>query len=515
MPWWRTRRWQRALHDLLLERGRRRFHLLLSDQAALGATSFARRTVEVNPVQLAFPSDPAARAQVRHAPSDALVWEQTMTTALVEHEAGHICHSGAKPIATQLGWLWNALEDERQERRQCRANPALAPLFELLGDAAWRENQPTADLLAGCLLWRWEHDHPAKSRLFSPDPAEAACWEWQVRPLVEQAWEAATSEEVTELARQILSVLGRPEDAPLPAGLPKSLCAGVIGERMPGDAPDGQPVPSQTPPLPDAVALPGRGQRVPPRDPALAEADPTALLAQVEGFARDLALALRPPTPNQRPRPHRSRGALVLERVLEGHERPFTHETAPAPSRELALLVLVDQSGSMGKRIYDNTRICGAATATMLLCRAAELAQVRLGVWGFTSGPTPAIHRPLSTGVSEGARRRIAGMDGYGEDTELAPVFRQAVAALSACPRREQRLLLVLHDGALYEEDAELVRAEVETLPRSRILLQPIFMGDDAGAVEANRAIFGRVLACPQVADLAPLLRAWLRATLG
>ena len=90
LPWWRTRRWQRALHDLLLERGRRRFHLLLSDQAALGATNFARRAVEVNPVQLQYPSDPAARAQVRHAPSDALLWEQTMTTALVEHELGKV-----------------------------------------------------------------------------------------------------------------------------------------------------------------------------------------------------------------------------------------------------------------------------------------------------------------------------------------------------------------------------------------------------------------------------------------
>src|SRR5215472_16075418 len=151
LPWWRTRRWQRYLHDLLLERGRRRYHLILSDRVALGATSFFRRTVEVNPVQLAYPADPAARAQVRHAPNDPLAWEQSIATALVEHEAGHVCHSGAKPTATQLGWLWNALEDERQERRQSQANPDVTPLFDLLGDAALRENQPTSDLLAGCL----------------------------------------------------------------------------------------------------------------------------------------------------------------------------------------------------------------------------------------------------------------------------------------------------------------------------------------------------------------------------
>ena len=150
----------------------------------------------------------------------------------------------------------------------------------------------------------------------------------------------------------------------------------------------------------------------------------------------------------------------------------------------------------------------------MLLSRAAELAQIRLGIWGFTDAPTPTIHRPLSIGVSERARRRIAWMDGGGW-TALASVFHQAVEALAACPRDEYRVLVVLHDGELYAADVALVRAEVETLPRQRILLQPIFIGDDEDAVEGNRAIFGRVLACPQVADLAPLLRTWLRATLG
>lgn len=512
-PWWRTRRWQNALRDLLLLRGRRRFSLILSDQAALGATDFQRRTVEVNPVQVAYPPAPADRRLVRSAPSDALAWEQQMATALVEHESGHICHSGSKPAATQLGWLWNALEDERQERLQQLANPDLEQLFQFLGDAIWRENAPTADLLASCLLWRWEHDRPVSQRRFRPAPADQARWDQEVRPLVERAWGAATSDEVTELAQQILQILGLPEDAPLPPTLPFSGCVGVSGQRGPGDAPDGSPVSRQPAPLPDGVQRPsgggvGQGGSAPNRN----EADPAPLLAQVEGFARDLAWALRPPTPNQWPRPHRSRGTLVLERALEGHERPFTFERAPAPARELALLVLVDQSGSMGDRSSPDSRLSHAATAAMLLERAAELAGIRFGVWGFTTYPT--IHRPLSVGVSDEARRRIAGMDGGGS-TELAPTFRQAVAALAACPVKEHRLLVVLHDGDLLTSDAALVRAQVETLPRLRILLQPVFIGDDAQAVKDNRAVFGRVLACPQVADLAALLGAWLRATLG
>lgn len=515
-PWWRTRRWQTYLQDLLLERGRRRFHLVVDDHAALGATNFQGRLVEVNPVGLTFPADAQARAEVRSAPSSRLLWEQTITIALVEHEAGHICHSGEKPAAPLLGQLWNALEDEREERRQCRANPDLVPLFDLLGDAAARESKPTADLLAGCLLWRWEHDHAPDQRRFRPNSVDEARWEQAIRPLVERAWEAATSDEVTLLSRQILAILGLSEDAPIPADLPRSICAGAGGQRRKGDAPDGQPVPSQPPLPPDGVPLPGRGAgtAVSPH-PSQAEADPTALLAQVEGFARDLALALHPPTPHAWPRPHRSRGELVLERALEGHERPFAFQSAPAPARKLSLLVLVDQSTSMGKRADARSRISSAVTATMLLNRAAELAGIRLGIWGFTAGPTSAMHRPISRGVSETARRRIAGMEGWGVATQLAPVFHQAVEALAACPRDEHRLLVVLHDGELRPYDAAQVRAEVETLAQQRILLQPVFIGDDPRAVDANRAVFGRVLACSQVEELPALLRAWLRATLG
>ena len=59
---------------------------------------------------------------------------------------------------------------------------------------------------------------------------------------------------------------------------------------------------------------------------------------------------------------------------------------------------------------------------------------------------------------------------------------------------------MVLHDGGLEEEDAALVRTAVEKLPRKRILFQPILIGNDLKAVEANRAIFGLVLTCPQLA---------------
>src|SRR5690349_4619384 len=122
-PWWRTRRWQRYLRDLLLVRGRRRYTLSLSEQHPLGATDTRRHLVLINPTQLDAPADAAARSRIRHLPPMTAavahgrrdVFQQAVTVGLVEHEAGHIRHSGTKPSGQTLAWLWNALEDERQE----------------------------------------------------------------------------------------------------------------------------------------------------------------------------------------------------------------------------------------------------------------------------------------------------------------------------------------------------------------------------------------------------------------
>jgi hypothetical protein len=102
-------------------------------------------------------------------------------------------------------------------------------------------------------------------------------------------------------------------------------------------------------------------------------------------------------------------------------------------------------------------------------------------------------------------------MDGWGDGTWLSDVFRRAVDALD---RRSEplKLLIVLHDGALIDDDAERVQQIVATLPKRRIILQPLLLGDDPRAREANTRVFGHVLACPDIGDLAARLSAWLRA---
>jgi hypothetical protein len=511
LAWHRTRVWQRFLHDLLLVRGRRRYTLSISPHNPLGATDPTQRRVLINPFELADPGYPT-RALIRWCPlAQPDIWQQAIATALVEHEAGHIRHSGAKPSAPLLGWLWNCLEDERQERRQIAAHAPLAQTFDFLGDVVWAAQMPTQDLLAGCLVWRWEWDHAPDQRRFTPTDEDRERWEHQVRPLVEAAWQAATSDDVTALAQHILDLLALPSDAPVPDDLPRQICR--CGH---GHVPEtgGSSVPAiDVPHTPGGIALPGHAADYPSGD-GIAEGDPSAILADIEGYARSLAASLRPVVPQQHPQPHPTCGTFVLERAMVRAARPFDHRQTAAPARDVALLLLIDESGSMGDNWDEGNLIAGAIRATMLLARAAELAHITCGVWGFTDHAEPLVVQPLQQGIQPGSYRRIAGMDGFGECTWLSDVFHAAVEHLAQ--RTEPlKLLIVVHDGAIDPYDAERVQADVATLPKHGILLQPVLIGTDTQAMEANTKVFGHVLACPNIGDLAQRLSTWLRAIVG
>ncbi len=72
-----------------------------------------------------------------------------------------------------------------------------------------------------------------------------------------------------------------------------------------------------------------------------------------------------------------------------------------------------------------------------------------------------------------------------------------------------------MHDGAIDPYDAERVQADVAMLPKRGILLQPVLIGTDTQAMDANTKVFGHVLTCPDVRDLAHRLSAWLRAVVA
>jgi hypothetical protein len=513
LPWWQTRTWYTYLSDSLKFYSHRRYWLDLSSRHGLGATDPISRKVEINPEGIDFP-DAKAWNHIRHMVCQKVAFEQAVTTAAVAHEAGHIRISGQKPKASTLGWLWNALEDERLERFMAGRYPELQAQFDFLGDAVWSEMESTQEMLAGCLLWRWEHDKPVRERKFSPiDPT---LWHQQIRPRVEQAWSVKTSDEVVELAKEILTLLNIPEDAPADR-LPKLGCACGEGGSQPGTgkpldaskdagAPPKAPNGSNIPGTSDSSDGVGRGSP----GSGLREADPAMILQLVEGYARDLASSLKPPAPHERERAHSSRGEFVLERAITGHQRPFDHKSVPAPSKSVAILTLVDMSGSMGSGGVTSSRMYQTTQAAMLLNRACELARVTLGIWGFREEDEPLLIRPLCIGSTEATCRRIAGMTGQ-SGTRLASVFEKAVNQLASQPQT-LKLLVVFHDGALRADDSANVRTIADTLKSLRINLLPVYIGNNPNEVRANQKTFGSVLDCSNLAELVPKVRAWMRA---
>ena len=242
--------------------------------------------------------------------------------------------------------------------------------FERLGDAAWLATEPTDNLLHWCLLWRWEasRNDPEHSRM-DYSSGDWQLWELAIRPLVEQAWSVPSSDDIIPIAEEILALLGIDTQAEPP---PLGWCV-AHGQRH--DAPD---EPLDTAPAPDdgdLPAFPGTGSGAGNMaGPAPGEDDPAPVLLEIEGAARELARTLRPPSPNVRPVPHASRGELQVERAMVHSVRPFEHAHLAAPARSLALLMLVDESGSMGHGAVAGSRAWGAVRAAMLLDRACELA---------------------------------------------------------------------------------------------------------------------------------------------
>jgi Mg-chelatase subunit ChlD len=254
----------------------------------------------------------------------------------------------------------------------------------------------------------------------------------------------------------------------------------------------------------------GRGAGHQADDPA--QRDPRPLLAEVEGAARELARHLAPTVPRARLRADPARGELDLERTLQRDEKPFDARSAPGAGRERAWFLLVDMSGSMGASDEPASAMHGAVRTAMWLDRAAELAGIPFGVYGFDDQDEPIRIRALSALPTDESRRRVAGMEGGG-GTRLAPAFEAAIRALGAAAEPAARkVLIAVIDGELDAGDGAAVKAQALALTRLGIDLLPLYLGANPAVVARTTAVFGRVLACPTLPEMAGLVRAWLRA---
>lgn len=236
-PWHQQRPLRKWVEDLFRLASRKRsYTLLLQAGKDLAWVNPERKLVFIT-TQL-----PEVMGAVRGDPRTPDARRATLLMALAAHEAGHVRHSGPKPQEAQLGWLWNALEDERMERLMAREFPELTSCFTLLGDLVAEEQRPSWDgsALEGCLFWRFTHDQ--RARQWQPRRQDAELW-LDVRPLVEAAWSAPDSERVRWIAQVILDLLGKApkeggEGGPQPQGgegePSQDHGAGGQGEAQPG-----------------------------------------------------------------------------------------------------------------------------------------------------------------------------------------------------------------------------------------------------------------------------------------
>lgn len=472
-PWWQQAAWRTFALTLFRYYSRlSTYAVQITRRCPIAAVDPQARVMYLNPDLIA----PAGPGAARHDPVDDVARRALALRALAAHEAGHVQFSGAKPSAL-LGQLWNALEDERMERLMIQTYPELDAAFAYFGDAVADSVRDTwkGTTLEGCLAMRFEHDR-AQPAWTSANPEEWA----DVWPLVQAAWRARDSDQVTWIAQCILDLLGLNGDEPWE---PFPLTLSADGADHP--TPDEPPGPS------------GPTQAAPPPDPT--ETTPLTCAAPTEGAARLLAAALRAaPRPTRRV-PHDTRGALSVGRYLDGQERVFRTRVTPQVARDLHVTWVVDRSGSMGV----DGRMDAAVTATLMGLRAAELAQVPVRVIAFDDAVEDTVMPTMPPAQAQAAVRLLSARG----TTDLSPALHRALTG----PRdpRARHLLVIICDGELDENDLQ----SATTLARAHpdVLILPVLIGEATEYAPAWRSAFGPLLIARDHTHLAQLIHSRLR----
>jgi hypothetical protein len=493
--WWQDEAWLRWVRDTANYFSEHQYtHVVISPAVETASVNLETKLIMVTS-QLPQIN---ATITIRKAPG---LHRVKLLRAFLAHECAHIRFtSKAKPKGT-LGWLYNALEDERIERRMTEHYAQLGPLFRELGDIYLSEAQGPLNALSACLVWRWAFDHPEK-----PMRCEDPLWE-AVRPLVEQAWREDSSEGVLVLAQKILGILGGQEpDQGLPnLSAPCAQQDSSAGTRQRSNPPhddgdkdsDGEDVAaeilSRESPYPEdgsdsfeeggvsqVESSKGKGDMPNPPDISLERGREQleSLLKQVEPYAWHLGRTLMPPLERQGYVSHKSRGRFDFERYQRGDERYFLKKLDPQ-HRPLGITLLLDLSASMN----DPVRLQTAKLTSLMLHLACTLAGIPLEIVGFN---VTAFRVKNLQDEFEQVALTLAGLRGVG-GTELYPALQLV----------EQPIAIIVSDGELSPQDVAASRAFAKQQPT---FYMP-FLIDTIGA-ESYRTIFGRMI---MVQDLSRL----------
>ena len=561
-PWHQQRPIRKAVLDVFRYCSRKlSYALLMKPSADLAWVMPERRLVFITA------SLPEVPAGVRFDPVGEDLRRSLFLVGFAAHEAGHVRFSGPKPPGT-LGELWNALEDERMERLMARAYPELrlAQAFTFLGDvvSARAQEKFTGSALEGCLFWRWEHDRLQPR--WQVNEQDADLWE-DVRPLVEAAWHARDSDQVTWIARQILGLIRAQQQEQLQApdtGAPQPGNGEGQDTAASGSPAPGEPGPDGTSP---AEAEQGGDEEGAGEDTGDDLTVPESWEGQVSATganadARDgSAEATATQSPEEQAELERQLAAL-RGGLGAGHEgKPII----PAPAveaagellaagvegyaRQLAPLLrpqerpgMTTSHRSKGRFRYDRyaqgaekqfarktvpskpqatlidllvdvsasmagERLECAAQGALLLTRAAALTGSRVRVTAFNKSFQEVV--PVGSDF-RAASHLIAGLSAGG-GTRLFPALEHVLATSAARPD-EIHVVGVICDGDLSNPDYAACQDLVKTARAQGVRFIPILIGDALQAQAHWRQAFGAAVPCADLAALAAMLKATLTA---
>ncbi len=419
------------------------------------------RTVRIATVFPTIQSNTSFGLRLDGIAKHELAWREAMIEGLLAHEAGHVRFSIAKPAASTLGWLVNALEDERIERLMQADNPKLKKLFDVLGDVFLREalgSRNFGNSLNGCLLWRWAHDRITWK---ADKPSE---WD-EIRPLVEQSWIAPDMNVVIGLAKQILNILGIEEHADSDA-LPRVTMDGAGF----GSSPD--PCHDQAP-IPPSVA--GSSEQV---------------LLEIESVARQLAKKLRPPAKPGLKLAVRSGGKFSFRRKVARLERQFVKKVLPIKPKALDVVLLLDQSYSM----EGAQKMQSALRCATIIARSAQLATCNLAVASFNDRHITHLEPNQNIEAVFARLSKISSAGGTRLAQSLAWAMQQMKATQNSLPT-----VIVISDGALTKDDSLLCKKICQQ--RKQVRVWPLLIGDDSDAA-SYRLAFGRCVVIRHAEEL-------------
>lgn len=499
MNWHQDPEWLRYVRQVFLMVGRVTDYEVRyteeKDKCGIASVDPINKVLRLRTTLLSIPEQPLL--PLRFGGSFLLVLR-----GIVAHEGSHVAFSERKP-QNETAWLWNALEDERIEREAVRRFPELMQDFALIGDlllhdSLYKSNGKPFDLKNACLVWRFAHDRPDVP-FHVTDPARWA----QIRPLVEESWDAE-KEEVKDLARRIWDMLTQEEQQSEPVQNVSASGAGAAdadtqneptddatpknddtvpdNENEPdkdeGTADQGQDdqqqggqsgadqeqeegsgpqsaAPSELPQsksLPQAPPLPGEQSDQKPNRAKEGGADTKGGLVRGAvqtpeeyrlSLVREIAELLAPKeTPGKRVR-SRSTGRYDFQRRRAGHEKYFRKRGKPTRPTPFYMRLLIDLSASMAGK-----RLSAAKDLAQLLLDAGKEARSDVETWGFNNEAfliaetkTPdGKHKLASVGVGFGTRLGAA----------LEEVFYSTVNMAG-----KKEIVVILSDGDLNGEDRE------------------------------------------------------------